>query len=254
MNLKDFNNLTDLFFFQAEKQKPNSVFLEWLNTVNRKKFTWSETILNVYKLTNILKKNIKEGDRCLLVSENRPEWLVADLSIMLAGGITVPAYTTYTTDDYEYLIKDCKPSVVIVSNNTLHKKLEKIIKEEKFIKKIITFDIVAQGNYHDNYIDFDTITKKDLLESDKIKSTNLRRNSPACIIYTSGTGGNPKGVILSHGGILNNLEGAFEIINPLIDSKPTFLTWLPLSHSYEHTFQFVQIAVGAKIFYAEKIE
>jgi len=83
---------------------------------------------------------------------------------------------------------------------------------------------------------------------------NLKRNSPACIIYTSGTGGNPKGVILSHGGILNNLEGAYEILKPLIDKRPIFLTWLPLSHSYEHTVQFAQIAVGAKVFYAEKIE
>jgi long-chain acyl-CoA synthetase len=92
------------------------------------------------------------------------------------------------------------------------------------------------------------------LEKDKIKNTDLKRTSPACIIYTSGTGGNPKGVILSHGGILNNLEGANQIIKPLIDKKPIFLTWLPLSHSYEHTVQFVQIAVGAKVYYAEKIE
>ena len=77
---------------------------------------------------------------------------------------------------------------------------------------------------------------------------------PACIIYTSGTGGNPKGVILSHGGILNNLVGACEIMKPLFNSRPVFLTWLPLSHSYEHSVQFVQIAVGAKVFYAEKIE
>ena len=88
----------------------------------------------------------------------------------------------------------------------------------------------------------------------KIKNENLKRNSPACIIYTSGTAGNPKGVILSHGGILNNLEGAQEILKPLINKKPIFLTWLPLSHSYEHAVQFVQIAVGAKVFYAEKIE
>ena len=83
---------------------------------------------------------------------------------------------------------------------------------------------------------------------------SIKRNDPACIIYTSGTQGNPKGVILSHGGILNNLVGASEILKPLIDSRPVFLTWLPLSHSYEHSVQFVQIAVGAKVFYAEKIE
>ena len=84
---------------------------------------------------------------------------------------------------------------------------------------------------------------------------NLKRNMPACIIYTSGTSGNPKGVVLSHGGILSNCEGAVELIKPLTEKKnPIFLTWLPLSHSYEHTVQFIQIIVGARIFYAESLE
>ena len=254
MNLKEFNNLIDLFFYQAEKQNPQEIFLEWLNTVNKKKFTWSETVANIYKLSKILKNFVKKGDRVLLLSENRPEWLMADLSIMLANAITVPAYTTYTEEDYNYLIEDCEPSVVIVSNNAMHKKLEKIINKKNFIKKIITFDVVGGPNYGEKYLDFVSITKNNLSEEDKVKNTNLKRVSPACIIYTSGTGGNPKGVILSHGGILNNIEGANEILKPLIDKRPVFLTWLPLSHSYEHTVQFTQIAVGAKVFYAEKIE
>ena len=254
MNLKEFNSLIDLFLYQAEKQDQNSIFLEWLNNVNRKKFTWSQTLSNVYKFAKVLKKYTKEGDRVLLISENRPEWLIADLGIMLANAITVPAYTTYTEQDYKYLIEDCEPTIIVVSNNVLHRKLEKNIREKNFIKKIITFDAIAKANYNDKYLDFETITKNNLLAEDKVNSSNLKRTSPACIIYTSGTGGNPKGVILSHGGILNNLEGAKEIIEPLIDKKPIFLTWLPLSHSYEHTVQFVQIAVGAKVFYAEKIE
>jgi len=254
MNLKEFNSLIDLFLYQAEKQDQNSIFLEWLNNVNRKKFTWSQTLSNVYKFAKVLKKYTKEGDRVLLISENRPEWLIADLGIMLANAITVPAYTTYTEQDYKYLIEDCEPTIIVVSNNALHRKLEKNIREKNFIKKIITFDAIAKANYNDKYLDFETITKNNLLAEDKVNSSNLKRTSPACIIYTSGTGGNPKGVILSHGGILNNLEGAKEIIEPLIDKKPIFLTWLPLSHSYEHTVQFVQIAVGAKVFYAEKIE
>ena len=253
MNLKEFNSLTDLYFYQAEKQNPKSVFLEWLNPKNKKKFTWSETSSNIYKLAEILAENINDGDRCLLVSENRPEWLISDLAIMLAKGITVPAYTTYTESDYKYLIEDCQPSIVIVSNNEMHKKLKNIIKEKIYIKKIITFEKI-RGVDKDKYLDFDSIEKRNLLENKKIKNTNLKRSSPACIIYTSGTGGNPKGVILSHGGILNNLEGASEILEPLIDNRPVFLTWLPLSHSYEHTVQFAQIAVGAKVFYAEKIE
>ena len=253
MNLNEFNSLIDLFFYQADKQNPQNIFLEWLNPNNKKKFTWSETSLNIYKLAKILKKNIQDGDRCLLVSENRPEWLISDLAIMLANGITVPAYTTYTEKDYKYLIEDCEPSIVIVSNNEMHHKLKNIIKEKNFIKKVITFEKIEELN-DDKYLDFNSIIKNDLQENDKIKNSNLKRTSPACIIYTSGTGGNPKGVILSHGGILNNLDGACEILKPLIDKRPIFLTWLPLSHSYEHTVQFAQIAVGAKVFYAEKIE
>ena len=253
MNLNEFNSQTDLFFYQADKQNPQSIFLEWLNPNNKKKFTWSETSLNIYKLAKILKKNIQDGDRCLLVSENRPEWLISDLAIMLANGITVPAYTTYTEKDYKYLIEDCEPSIVIVSNNEMHHKLKNIIKEKNFIKKVITFEKI-EGLNDDKYSDFNSIIKNDQQENDKIKNSNLKRTSPACIIYTSGTGGNPKGVILSHGGILNNLDGACEILKPLIDKRPIFLTWLPLSHSYEHTVQFAQIAVGAKVFYAEKIE
>ena len=254
MNLNEFNSLTDLFFHRAEKENPNSIFLEWLNNISRKKFTWSQTVSSVFKLAKTLRAHVNVGDRVLLLSENRPEWLIADLAIMSAGAITVPAYTTYTENDYRYLIEDCLPSVIIVSNNIMHKKVEKIISEKNFIKKVITFDFISGGDYKNKHLDFNSIIKGNLLEKDKIKNTDLKRTSPACIIYTSGTGGNPKGVILSHGGILNNLEGANQIIKPLIDKKPIFLTWLPLSHSYEHTVQFVQIAVGAKVYYAEKIE
>ena len=123
MNLKKFNSLVDLFFHQAEKENSQTPFLEWLNPKNKKKFTWGETSENIYKLAKVLKENILDGDRCLLVSENRPEWLIADIAIMLAGGITVPAYTTYTEKDYKYLIEDCQPSVIIVSNDEMHKKL-----------------------------------------------------------------------------------------------------------------------------------
>ncbi len=260
MNLDKLNNLIELFSHQAEKQNKESIFLQWLNPNNKKSYTWEETQKNILKLSKIIRENIKEGDRCLLVSENRPEWFISDMAIMLSGGITVPAYTTYTEDDYKYLIEDCEPSLIIVSNNELLKKLNNTINEKKFIKKVITLDEVNKVIHDldiinkDKYLDFNLILKNDLLDEDKIQNEKLKRTSPACIIYTSGTGGNPKGVILSHGGILNNLVGACEIMKPLFSSRPVFLTWLPLSHSYEHCVQFAQIAVGAKVFYAEKIE
>ena len=260
MNLDNFKSLIELFFYQVDKQDPKSIFLQWLNPNNKKTFTWEETKLNIFKLSKTIKENIKEGDRCLLVSENRPEWFISDLAIMLSGGITVPAYTTYTEEDYTYLIEDCEPTIIIVSNNDMLKKLNKIINEKYFIKKIITLDAVDKVvnsltiDSKEKYLDFRNIIKNDLVEKDRIQDNNLKRSSAACIIYTSGTGGNPKGVVLSHGGILNNIAGAREILEPLINSRPIFLTWLPLSHSYEHCVQFVQIAVGAKVFYAEKIE
>jgi len=260
MNLDNLNSLVELFFYQVDKQNKESIFLQWLNPNNKKTYTWEETQKNIFKLSKVIKQNIKEGDRCLLVSENRPEWFISDLAIMLSGGITVPAYTTYTEEDYRYLIEDCEPSLVIVSNNEMLTKLSNTINKKDYIKKVITLDEVNKviNNLDlinkEQYLDFGTILKNNLLEEDKIKNNKLKRTSPACIIYTSGTGGNPKGVILSHGGILNNLVGACEIMKPLFNSRPVFLTWLPLSHSYEHCVQFAQIAVGAKVFYAERIE
>ena len=108
-------------------------------------------------------------------------------------------------------------------------------------------------------LEIEYINLKDLIQNNKknipIHKSLASRKDPSCIIYTSGTQGNPKGVILSHGGILNNCEGAIDILKPLLSKEqPRFLTWLPLSHSYEHTVQFVQITVAARIFYAESID
>ena len=172
---------------------------------------------------------------------------------MLSGSITVPAYTTYAERDYEYIINDCYPSVVFVSNDEQFKKLKNIIKNKNFIKKIFSFEKLSDIK-EDNYINVNDLFFNSIDKNNNSK-IEITRKDPACIIYTSGTQGNPKGVILSHGGILNNCEGAIEILKPLIKKDQTrFLTWLPLSHSYEHTVQFVQITVAARVFYAESIE
>ncbi|WP_440680395.1 AMP-dependent synthetase/ligase [Candidatus Pelagibacter sp. HIMB1636] len=207
--------------------------------------------MNILKLSDELKSLIQKKDRCLLISENRPEWMISDLAIMLAGGITVPAYTTYTERDYEYLIDDCNPSVIIVSDQVQYNKIKNIISTKPFIKKAITFDQIDSQS--DTICIKDIFLKNDCEEIDFLK-LEISRKDVACIIYTSGTQGNPKGVMLSHGGILNNCEGSISLLKEIISYKPKFLTWLPLSHSYEHTVQFVQIAIGAEVYYAESID
>ncbi len=245
MEINKLNSLVELFFKKLENIDSNKPFLKWLKP-NKPTYTWKDVSERIFKLTNKLKTIINEGDRCLILSENRPYWLMTDIAVMNAGGVSVPIFTTYSSNDYEYILKDCDPSVIIVSNNEQFKKIKNFISSS--VKKIISFE----------KIEVDSLLISEIINEDlnkKIINKNLKRNMPACIIYTSGTSGNPKGVILSHGGILANCEGAYDLLLPLIQKKdPTFLTWLPLSHSYEHTVQFVQILTGAKIFYAESLE
>tara|TARA_Y100000022_G_scaffold67776_1_gene58273 strand:+ start:60 stop:1760 length:1701 start_codon:yes stop_codon:yes gene_type:complete len=252
MDFKKYNNLIELFFEQFEKQPKDKIFLSSLKN-SQKNFSWEDTNKTILNLAYEISKIIKKGDRCLLISENRPEWMISDLSIMLAGGITVPAYTTYVSRDYEYIINDCSPTIIIVSNDEQFNKVKNICERNTSIKKIFSFETL-NGIEENSYFSFNELYEKNYKQEEVKIHSNLKRSDPACIIYTSGTQGNPKGVILSHGGILSNCEGGHELLEPILEKETRFLTWLPLSHSYEHSVQFIQIAVGAKVFYAESID
>ena len=252
MKIDKINNLLELFYQQYEKQNKEDVFLQSLKDIE-KKYSWRDVYENIMKLSEEISKYINKGDRCLLISENRPEWMIADLSIMLSRGTTVPAYTTYVERDYEYIIDDCTPTIIIVSDKIQYEKVKNIIPKKDFIKKTIVFEKIK--DFEDNFIlNTENIFKKENYNKKNLMDLQILRQDIACIIYTSGTQGKPKGVMLSHGGILNNCEGSYNLLKNFISNKPKFLTWLPLSHSYEHTVQFVQIVVAAKVHYAESID
>ena len=236
MQLNKINSLVELFFekYKEKKELKDQPFLKWLKTNEKDFLTWGQVKNNIYLFSEYLRKSLSKGDRCVLLSENRPEWLIADIAIMNAGGVTVPLFTTYSAKDYEYIINDCKPKVCIISNDIQFKKIEKFISSgtkvisiENFSQKIESIQTILEK-----------VPKKESINMFENYNDQIFRNDLACIIYTSGTTGNPKGVMLSHGGILSNCEGAQEILDTLVkNEKPVFLTWLPLSHSYEHTVQ-----------------
>ena len=209
MEIDKLNSLVELYFKKCEEVDPNRPFLRWLKP-GKPTYNWGDIQERIFKLSTKIKTLINEGDRCLILSENRPYWLMSDLAVMNAGGISVPIFTTYSPNDYKYILNDCKPSLIIVSNNDQFKKIKNYINLNE--QKIISFE----------EIETDSLLIKNIFNVENYKkeiNNNLKRNMPACIIYTSGTSGNPKGVILSHGGILSNCEGAVELLETLTKKK-----------------------------------
>ena len=252
--MNKFNNLPELFYFQADKNENNHHLLKLDSNNQVVSMSWLETKNLTKKIHNFLaNKYLGELERVLLVSENRPEWMASDIAIMSNKLICVPNYTTYTSRDFEHILNDSQPVGLIVSNKNLLQTILTASEKIKYnFKFILCFDYF-ENNSISNLVFLNDLTD-DNNDNNREKIKEIKRTDPACIIYTSGTQGLPKGVILSHGGILSNCEGAYELLKTIKGPDLTFLTWLPLSHSYEHAVQFVQIILEAKVFYNKSIE
>ena len=249
-----YQNLPELFFSKAQENFKNQHLLKINNTTNEiESWTWSDTLRSVNKIYQCINsQNLHKEERVLLVSENRPEWMTADIAIMSNQLIAVPNYITYTSRDFEHILNDSKPKGLIVSNKNLLDTVLIASKKINFeLQFIICFDRFDNSNIP-NLSFYDDLIEDTSIKPDKYLS--IQRKDPASIIYTSGTQGLPKGVVLSHGGILSNCEGAYELLQTLKGPDLTFLTWLPLSHSYEHVVQFVTLMMEAKVFYNKSIE
>ena len=259
LNFDEFNSVVKIFEKQSSMLQDQPYL--WRKIDDKYSLlTWKEVRSNVERFSTALKNlGILEGDRVVIVSENRPEWQIADLSIMAIGAISVPAYTTSTTNDYEYIIKHSGARCIIVSSHDLAKKVLPAVLNSPMCQTLIKIN-----DDNENYdVPITVHSWNSLIKENRNSDFNLSeiiknhsRKDTACIIYTSGTGGSPKGVMLSHGAMLTNCEGAKHLLNDIISTlnKVRVLSWLPLSHSYEHTLQFYKMGIGAQIYYAEGID
>lgn len=260
MDYQAVPNLVEMFYDRAAHYG-EAPFLwakidgEWKPT------SWQESADTITHLARTLNSlGVQAGDRVALVAENRPEWLMADVAIMAAGGISVPAYTTNTVDDHLHVLSDSGAKGVIISGKALAERVCAAAAQCPELGFVISIEPLDEGGHP-----FETLTWQEAQDRGRDgdptalpKAADIRRDSTSCLIYTSGTSGKPKGVMLSHGAILCNCMGAHHFLEQLpgfAEGREKFLSFLPLSHSYEHTAgQFLPISIGAQIYYAEGVD
>lgn len=236
--------------------KPNAlnhkIGSEWSNISAE---TFVERVRNV--ALGLAELGIKPGDRIALLSENRPEWSIADLAILSLGAINVPIYTTQAVDQIRYILTDSGARAIFVSNRKLLRHARKALEGLDFLKKIIFFDN-PDGD------DIERSTRLESLEkSGQERATNkpaafgaylraIRPDDLATIIYTSGTTGEPKGVMLTHANFVSNV---LSIAGGLpISSSDIALSVLPLSHIFERTGFYIFCYAGVSVYYTASFD
>ncbi len=252
-----WQNTVEMFFAQAERLgvKP---FL-WVKSGQvYTPLSWSDTANQVLKLAAGFKAlGIKTGDRIIILSENRPEWCIADLAIMTVGAITVPVYTTNTAEDHRHVVENSGAKGVIISKRKLAERFFPAAHESDLLGFAIIIEPpeLAQNLNVTIHTWHDMLAREVDVSEVREQLSAIKPDDTACIIYTSGTGGAPKGVMIHHGALLHNCRGAKDVVAELGLGNDRFLSFLPLSHAYEHTGgQFLPIYLGAEIFYGESLD
>ena len=186
------------------------------------------------------------GDRVVMVAENRPEYVVTETALMALRLVPVPTYVSNTVEDHAHIVRDSGARAAVVASSALAEKL----RHAGLTGPIVVMDGAAA----------DAVCWAELEEtpglSDLASGTaDIAAETLACILYTSGTGGAPKGVMLPHRSILSNCRGAFALLRPLRLGQETYLSYLPVAHSYEHTVgQFLLPSLGCEIVYSRGVE
>ena len=222
--------------------------------------SWRKVADDVRRLASVLvQSGVEPGERVLVSAENRPEWAIADLAIMSIGAIVVPAYTTNTEDDHHYIMDHSGASVAITSGGMLATRIALAANRVSSLHSLIVMDdgftppdgLRPKLQFWNAAITGATALK-DLDERIDIQ----RPDDVCCFIYTSGTGGRPKGVMLTHRSIQANLKAAIELLEEgNVVQNQRFLSLLPLSHSYEHTAgMHLPFQIMAEVWYCESTD
>ncbi len=243
--LKNASNLTDVFeFYKKNFPKKKFLFTKMGETWRGK--TFQEIGINIDKIINSLNKlGLKKGDRVFLLSSNRIEWVEFDIAIMSVGAITVPAFVTNNLDDNDFIIKNSSPKIIIFENNNILKKNQAILKNFDH-NKIITIE------KHHDHLNYSLISSG---KKRQVKRQKVSLNDISTIIYTSGTSGKPKGVTLSHKALIHNLFASLNIIKDFGIDTERFISFLPLSHSYERMAGlYFPLLIGAEIYFCSSLD
>ena len=253
-----FPNLVTMFFARAQ-QKGDAPFLWAKKSGEWRAISWREAAETVSRLAQALRRlGLRKGDLVMLVSENRPEWCIADLAVMAAGCVTVPTYTTNTERDHQHILDDSGAKAVIVSTQKLMKTVLPAAQRTSGCEHVIGIEALPAGQTSNiQFHDWSSIIAAETADvAATAAGADFGRGDLACLIYTSGTGGAPRGVMQAHGAILHNVEGCLEVIAEDFGwEDEVFLSFLPASHAYEHTGgQMFPIGLGAQIYYSEGIE
>ena len=253
-----WRNLVQMFFEQTDRLGGRPFLWSKVDGKYRS-LSWLKTREKVARLAGVLAaKGVGPGDRVVILSDSRPEWCISDLAIMTSGAISVPAYTTNTTEDHLYILENSGAKGAIVSSRALAARFLPAAHRLDNLRFVIAID--DPGISQSLNVEIGRWAKA-LQGADpdperwREAVNAIERKQTACLVYTSGTGGAPKGVMIPHGAILHNCEGAEDVLSDLPGGRERFLSFLPLSHAYEHTGgQFLPIYLGAEIYYAESLE
>lgn len=255
--LEYFPNLVTMFFTRAS-EKGDAPFLWRKQGGSWQSISWTQAACQVASLSAGLKATgLQRGDRVMLVSENRPEWCIADLAIMAAGGVTVPTYTTNTERDHAHIIENSGARAIIVSTQKLATTLMPAALRSNHVQTVIGIEPLKLGPSQIECRQYDAMIAEHPADPVVVAGeADFTREDLACIIYTSGTGGAPRGVMQHHGAILHNCAGCSAVIAEDFGwGDEVFLSFLPLSHAYEHTGgQHFPISLGGQIYYSEGLD